>query len=163
MASSSTIKNPDTVDFDGIDDIWVFGYGSLIWRADFDYADAQPGYIEHFIRRFWQGSTDHRGTPEFPGRVVTLIEQPHAICWGTAYRLDKKTAVHTLQHLDHREKGGYDRRELPIHLKTGQTIQGLTYHANQDNENFLGEASVSQIALQVMEAIGPSEIGRAHV
>jgi len=139
-----------------IDDIWVFGYGSLIWRANFEYADVQPGYIKHFSRRFWQGSTDHRGTPQSPGRVVTLIEQPDAICWGTAYRLDHESAAQTLQHLDHREKGGYDRRALPIHLKSGETILGLTYYATKDNEHYLGEASAIQIAEQVINSLGPS-------
>jgi cation transport regulator ChaC len=150
MAKTSINKTTD------IDDIWVFGYGSLIWRADFEYAEVQPGYIKHFSRRFWQGSTDHRGTPQSPGRVVTLIEQPDAICWGTAYRLEHESAAQTLQHLDHREKGGYDRQTLPVYLKSGETIQGLTYHATKDNEHYLGEASATQIAEQVINSLGPS-------
>jgi cation transport protein ChaC len=104
----STIKNMAKISADktnDVDSIWVFGYGSLIWRADFDYAEVQPGYIKHFSRRFWQGSPDHRGTPQSPGRVVTLIEQADAICWGNAYRLNQASATQTLKHLDHREKG----------------------------------------------------------
>ncbi|MCH2567560.1 MAG: gamma-glutamylcyclotransferase, partial [Pseudomonadales bacterium] len=65
--------------------VWVFGYGSLIWRVDFDHVDVQPAWITGWQRRFWQGSVDHRGQPNAPGRVVTIVPQEDAICHGLAY------------------------------------------------------------------------------
>lgn len=53
--------------------MWVIGYGSLIFKPPPLYSFRVTGYLEGYIRRFWQSSSDHRGTPENPGRVVTLV------------------------------------------------------------------------------------------
>lgn len=146
-----------------MEDVWVFGYGSLIWRVDFPYVEREPAFINDWSRRFWQGSTDHRGVPGAPGRVVTLIETPGEQCHGMAYRLDTDRLEETLDHLDYREKGGYERLQLAIHLRSGTTVSGITYHATIDNPNFLGATDPLEIAHQVVNSTGPSGANSEYV
>ena len=144
------------------DDLWLFGYGSLIWKADFDYVEKAPAELPGWERRFWQGSHDHRGTPDKPGRVVTLIAVPQARCLGMAYRIAASQVPETLEHLDYREKNGYERLDAQVsftaplaeHGVTG--VKALIYVATPDNFAHLGEATDLQIAQQICASCGPS-------
>ena len=119
MTADTIAINQMMDQFDGHHSVWLFGYGSLIYKADFPYLQRRPASIANWTRRFWQGSHDHRGTPEAPGRVVTIIEQAGAICHGMAYLVTPEVFA----HLDHREKNGYLRLAMPI-----------TFDDNQDDK-----------------------------
>ena len=140
------------------DDVWVFGYGSLVWRPGFDYLERQIGFINGWARRFYQGSIDHRGVPGAPGRVVTIIDQPGAQCWGVTYRLCEQTYHDVFDYLDEREQGGFDRFEIDVHVREGDAahIKAHMYVADQHNDNYLGSASQEDMALQVYRSHGPS-------
>jgi cation transport regulator ChaC len=139
-------------------ELWIFGYGSLVWRPSFPFAERRAAFVEGFARRFWQGSTDHRGLPGAPGRVVTLVRDPAGRCAGAAYRIEAHAADEVLRHLDHREKGGYVRHEVALrfHAPGFAPASALLYLATPENPNYLGPASLAEIAAQVRGAAGPS-------
>uniref|UniRef100_A0A0M3HHU1 glutathione-specific gamma-glutamylcyclotransferase n=1 Tax=Ascaris lumbricoides TaxID=6252 RepID=A0A0M3HHU1_ASCLU len=85
--------------------MWVFGYGSLLWYTDFPYDKAIPGCVRGYSRRFWQLSPDHRGTPQKPGRTVTLVAVQNGSC--LAYKVGDSQIQNTIEYLDVREKAGY--------------------------------------------------------
>ncbi len=138
------------------DDFWLFGYGSIIWKTGFDYESRTPAYIQNYARRFWQFSVDHRGTPEQPGRVVTLVPVDGEQCWGMAYRLRRDYLEDTLNALDIREVGGYERYPVPIQLHSGEVVDGLTYNAPPNNPHYAGESHIEDIAAEIQRSVGPS-------
>jgi cation transport protein ChaC len=140
-------------------DAWVFGYGSLIWKADFAFLERRRARIHGWARRFWQGSHDHRGTPAAPGRVVTLVAAPGAACGGVAYRV----APDVFAHLDHREKNGYARVRTTFAFDDGSTAEGVVYLAQEGNEAFLGPAPEADIAQHIARAQGPSGSNREYL
>lgn len=117
---------------------WVFGYGSIIWRPSFPYVAARPALIRGWRRRFWQGSPDHRGTPENPGRVVTLVADPHAECHGLAFDTGDHDTPEIIESLDVRESGGYIRIAVDLEFADGTGTTAMTYVAPPENRNFLG-------------------------
>lgn len=145
-------------------DTWIFGYGSLIWRPSFAFVERRSALLRGWSRRFWQGSTDHRGVPGRPGRVVTLLEDAEAQCLGVAYRVLASELDDALAQLDHREKGGYERHEVSLSLfAPDEQVTGLLYLANAQNPEFLGPAPLESIAAQIRASCGPSGENREYV
>ena len=152
MSHNTIAINQKMDKFDGHHSVWLFGYGSLIFKADFPFLERRPASIIGWTRRFWQGSHDHRGTETAPGRVATLVPEPGAVCHGMAYLITPEV----FGHLDHREKNGYLRLATDIHFEDGSCAEGLVYIATAENAAFLGAASERDIALQIAAAHGPS-------
>ncbi len=132
---------------------WVFGYGSLIYKVDFPVLERAIATIEGWERRFWQGSHDHRGTPDAPGRVLTLVPSPGAICRGVAWRVEHSV----YEHLDHREKNGYARHRVEMRLEGKvEPVEGTFYVAEKNNPAFLGPEPAEAMARHIASSSGPS-------
>ncbi|NVJ61468.1 MAG: gamma-glutamylcyclotransferase [Gammaproteobacteria bacterium] len=151
--------NKQRQDLTQFSEIWLFGYGSLIYKVDFPFITSRPATIKHWERRFWQGSHDHRGTPEAPGRVLTLVPKPESECFGMAYQVTDDV----FEHLDHREKNGYLRHEVEIFFTSEEQTVGLVYIGDEHNEAFLGPESATTIAQQILESRGPSGENRDYL
>ncbi|XP_781155.3 putative glutathione-specific gamma-glutamylcyclotransferase 2 isoform X1 [Strongylocentrotus purpuratus] len=142
--------------------MWIFGYGSLTWKTDFPYTKWFVGSVDGYARRFWQASMDHRGVPDKPGRVVTLIETPGEQVWGIAYHVAESDRASVKEYLDFREKNGYTTKAImfyPLQSEKNsvqEPFEVLVYIATPCNPAFLGPAPLEEIANQIVSSEGPS-------
>ncbi|MGB1014997.1 MAG: gamma-glutamylcyclotransferase [Nannocystaceae bacterium] len=143
----------------------IFGYGSLIWRPDFAYARREPARLNGFCRRFYQGSTDHRGVPGAPGRVVTLLPDPGASCVGMLYEVSEVQMPKILGALDVREQLGYLRMQIQVTSleQASVPVSAWMYAATPENPDYLGPAPIAQMAHQIATTRGVSGTGREYL
>eukprot|EP01080_Neovahlkampfia_damariscottae_P001297 gene1297-11381_t len=137
---------------------WIYGYGSLIWKPDFEFIKKAKCYIKGYSRRFWQKSDDHRGTPESPGRVVTIIKDKNKKLYGMAYQLDNRVFKELLPRLDHREKCGYERNMIPIYDEYDNLIykEALLYIGPENGPEFVKDEPIKETAKIIAYSVGPS-------
>lgn len=127
----------------GASDFWVFGYGSLIWRPDFDWAERLPAKVHGWHRALKMWSRINRGSPDCPGLVFALLSG--GSCQGVAFRVPGADGHAVLGALWAREMvtGVYDPRWL-----TCQTPQGprkaLAFTLSRHSPNYTGELSEAQ-------------------
>ncbi|XP_076128953.1 glutathione-specific gamma-glutamylcyclotransferase 1 [Alosa pseudoharengus] len=144
----------------GKNSLWIFGYGSLVWKPDFKYKKSKVGYISGYKRRFWHGDNFHRGDDEMPGRVVTLIEDDDACTWGTAFEVIGTQMEECLKYLNMREsvRGGYITKlvEFFPHGQNQLPVPAVVYIATPENPMYLGPASPEEIAAQIIVCKGNS-------
>ncbi|KAF9441677.1 ChaC-like protein [Macrolepiota fuliginosa MF-IS2] len=152
----------------------VFGYGSLIFKPPPHVIEQVPGFLKGYVRRFAQSSHDHRGTPENPGRVVTLVHKEEwdkfseqdafpreDVVWGVAYTIDPAYEAEVRDYLDYREKDGYTMETLDIHgIVDGEESviihNAYCYVGRNDNPSFVGSEPLDNLADRIWRTVGPS-------
>ena len=95
-------------------DLWLFGYGSLMWNPGFPHRVAEPALLHGWHRSFCIYSHRYRGTPERPGLVLGLDRG--GSCRGMAFRVGAAHAAEALHYLWEREMVGgvYHMREVSV-------------------------------------------------
>jgi cation transport protein ChaC len=135
----------------------VFAYGSLIFRPSRFFGERRAASVRGFRRAFRQASPDHRGTPELPGRVVTLLREEGAMCGGALYEVPDAHVDEALVELDDRESGGYDRAEVDVEVREApEPMRAVTWIAHPSNENHLAPGSLASVVDVVRSARGKS-------
>lgn len=155
-----------TPDFDHApEDLWVFGYGSLIWRPGFDYVERVPAHIIGLHRSLCVYSFDHRGTPERPGLVLGL--DFGGACRGIAYRVAASRRAATLTYLREREQTTFVYREI-LHAtwlpgSPERRIEALCYAVDRGHVQYAGRLTLDQQVHTVRQGHGRSGNNRDYV
>lgn len=155
----------DHPDLDADGQLYVFGYGSLIWRPGFPHHAAEPALLRGFHRRFCIWSRHYRGSPETPGLVLGLDRG--GACRGVAFRVAARDAASVLDYLDARENIGdevvYARRRLPVRLlATGRMVQAIAYIVDRRAKQYCRPA-VEDAARAIAQGVGQAGSNRDYL
>jgi cation transport protein ChaC len=130
-------------------DVWLFGYGSLIWNPVLSYAERRPATVHGYHRSFCLWSRINRGTPDCPGLVLALSRGGR--CTGVAYRLPPREAELDLRLLWRREMllGSYEPRWVQASGPDGR-FRALAFVINVHSSGYAGklddEAVIDRLA-----------------
>jgi glutathione-specific gamma-glutamylcyclotransferase len=147
------------------EDLWVFAYGSLMWRPDFPFVERLEARLVGAHRALCVYSFVHRGTPERPGLVLGLDQG--GTCRGIAYRVPVKERGTTVAYLRAREQVTSVYRECmrPIWLKSRpeRRVQALCYMVDRGHVQYAGRLSLEQQLHHVRQGHGHSGANRDYV
>jgi cation transport protein ChaC len=137
----------------GKEDLWIFGYASLIWRPDFEFAERQRAKVHGWHRALKMWSRINRGTPECPGLVFALLSG--GSCHGVVYRVPRHEVQEVVARLWLREMmtGVYDPRWLRCSTASGP-VQALAFTLSRRSPNYTGELSEAHYRQIFTDACG---------
>lgn len=144
--------------------LWLFAYGSLIWKPEFDHLEAMPALAHGWHRRFCMRLTRWRGTREVPGLMMALDRG--GSCAGVAYRLPDADHLGQLMRLLARETDGTPPTNMPkwITVRTGRgPLTALTFVASPLGINYAGRPSLPVVAVTLAQAAGHWGSGAAYL
>lgn len=136
--------------------IWIFGYGSLIWNPGFRWEERVIARLVGYQRRFCMHSIHHRGSPEAPGLVLALDAAEGAMCDGVAFAVPPTDADATLAYLRERElvSSAYLEASLPVDLADGRRVDALAYVVDRDHVQYCGDLAPEEQARIIAHACG---------
>lgn len=134
-------------------DLWVFGYGSLIWHPGIDVAESRRATLEGYRRRFCMWSIHHRGSEAEPGLVLALEPHEGAVCTGLAIRpADPEPALAALRE---RELISSAYHEARVTLTTeSSAVEALAYVIDTAHRQYVPDLSLEEQARIIAHARG---------
>lgn len=135
-------------------DLWVFGYGSLMWSPGFPFRERSVGLLRGYHRALCILSVRYRGTHRRPGLVMGLCRG--GSCWGMAFRIPAARVAHSLARLWQREmrRRVYYARLVPLRISRGRRIRALAFVADPDHAQFTRELDLHSRAQLVAQGVG---------
>lgn len=135
--------------------VWIFAYGSLMWRPGFDHDEALPARLHGYHRALCVYSVVHRGTAQRPGLVLGLDRG--GSCRGWAFRVARSREPEVLAYLDARElvTDVYERRQLPLTTARGR-VPAWVYVARRNHEQYAGKLDQDRLLHLVRHGEGRS-------
>jgi cation transport protein ChaC len=137
-------------------DLWVFGYGSLMWRPGFEYLERQGALVHGWRRSLCVYSHVYRGTPERPGLVLGLDRG--GACHGVAFRVAAALRERTIDYLRRREQvtAVYLERNVIVYLANGAKANAVTYVADRRHGQYAGRLAREKLLSLVIQGVGQS-------
>jgi glutathione-specific gamma-glutamylcyclotransferase len=146
-------------------DLWVFGYGSLMWRPGFEFVEQVPARLIGEHRGLCVYSFDHRGTPEKPGLVLGLDRG--GACRGVAFRVAAKHRNDTVDYLRGREQTTNVYREVMrsvwLENQARERVSALTYVVDRGHVQYAGRLRLTEQLRYVQQGHGRSGNNRDYV
>ena len=146
-------------------DLWVFGYGSLMWRPGFKFIEQVPARLIGEHRALCVYSFVHRGTPEKPGLVLGLDRG--GACRGIAFRVAEKHRSATVAYLREREQVTSVYREVMrsvwLENEARQRVSALAYVVDRGHVQYAGRLSLAEQLRHVLQGHGQSGANREYV
>lgn len=136
-------------------ELWVFGYGSLIWNPEFPVAERRLARLEGWHRSFCMRSIHHRGSEAAPGLVLALDRAEGAVCDGVAFRVAPGAEAETLAALRARELISSAYVEEWLEVRAGQArLTALAYVIERDHAQYCGGLPLEEQARIIAGATG---------
>lgn len=147
------------------EDLWVFGYGSLMWRPGFEFLEQVPARLIGEHRALCVYSFDHRGTPEKPGLVLGLDRG--GACRGIAFRVAAKRRDEVIGYLRGREQTTHVYREVMrsvwLENEPRDRVSALAYVVDRGHVQYAGRLSLQDQLRYVRQGHGRSGNNRDYV
>src|SRR5829696_2824304 len=125
--------------------LWVFGYGSLMWRPGFRFAERSRAQLYGYHRSLCIFSHVHRGTPDAPGLVLGLDRGGR--CRGVVFRIAQEDEAATTVYLE---------RHVRVQLEDGRSVRALTFVADRRHPQYAGRLPEADVMRLVRQGVGLS-------